>query len=162
VIQHASLMPSGKKQYATLQWNSWTLMQKTMEIDDKLITGWVIFHIPHKKLLCSGVYLSHWKTFVSSICNCNIVHVILGPRLNIKQLFPEHNNLILYTSFPGVTPRQTFLICVSANFHGNIFSIPWIQRVARKHIKKWLNPYSDLQCWIIQTHTNPTTYPADL
>jgi hypothetical protein len=34
-------------------------MQKSRQMDDKLLTGWAILPLPRKKLLVKHVYLSH-------------------------------------------------------------------------------------------------------
>ncbi len=42
--------------------SSWTTTQKTMQMDDKLVTDWSI--LPPKKLLRNRVYLSHFKNLL--------------------------------------------------------------------------------------------------
>jgi hypothetical protein len=37
--------------------NSWTTTQKTMQMNDKPLRGWVIIPLPQKKLLCISVSL---------------------------------------------------------------------------------------------------------
>jgi hypothetical protein len=44
--------------------NSWTAMQKTMQMDDKLLTGWSILPLPQKKVLCNCVYLTQFNNLL--------------------------------------------------------------------------------------------------
>jgi hypothetical protein len=60
-------------------------MQKIMQMDDKLLTGWAILPLPPKKLLCNCVILSNCNALCKSICNVNTVHVIV-PHIILKTI----------------------------------------------------------------------------
>jgi hypothetical protein len=83
LIPHTSLMDMGKQGYATLLRTGLlikrTKMQKTTQMDDKLITGWIFYTLPRKKQ-CVTMYLCIIIVATSvSIFNYTTVQVIFAP-----------------------------------------------------------------------------------
>jgi hypothetical protein len=70
--------------------NSWTIIQKTMQMNDKQLTGWAILSLPWQKLLCSHVFLSQ--------CNLLYIHLwlTLSKKLNAPGLTLGEGGCLLW------------------------------------------------------------------
>jgi hypothetical protein len=98
--------------------NLWTIMQKTGQMDEKLLTAWVILPLPWKKLLCKHVHLFHWikPSVHPSVTTYNTVHVILCPNSKTKvKKINIHSNAIMphnWTSYHTCQMSTKLLVII--------------------------------------------------
>jgi hypothetical protein len=97
---------------------TWTTTQKTVQMDDKLLTGWWYFPFQERNCYVT-MYFSLIVTTSISICNCNSFYVIV-PQIKHKTcyfdnpIFLMRISVLIWLIGSNTTYQQNFMLIISA------------------------------------------------